>query len=370
MPVLTGGAAEVTNQPGAIGVSGNNIQGQKFTAVTDTSTGAGTYVVAPQPAFIAYTAGQTLQVTFNSTALNTGASTINVSGLGAKNIFRNGIALKAADIVSSGIYTLVFDGTQFNIVGAQSYVDPQDVIANRFTFFVDSSSGANAYAITPVPAIAALVAGQQFSVQINGTGTNTGASTLAVSGLTATAIQRNGAALIAGELLANQVYDILFDGTVYEIVGSSTYVIPGDTPSFKGISFSIQAAPAAAPALYFFDTGVMSAATVNGMHVTPIVLWAGVAGKIPILICGVYNQQFAATFVTSSVLTIIGATSTIIMSGTIPNIVQAASVVEQFLAIASSATLTLGEGAKLTASATTTGGSGNTLRVCGWYALV
>jgi hypothetical protein len=64
-----------------------------------------------------YVAGQTFWIKINVT--NTGASTINVDTLGAKNITKNGTtALAAGDLVSGNIYAISYDGTQFQIVGS------------------------------------------------------------------------------------------------------------------------------------------------------------------------------------------------------------------------------------------------------------
>lgn len=82
-----------------------------LTAVSGTNTIIGT--AAPVPA--AYVSGQAFQ--FIPAATNTGATTINVSSLGAKNIFSGGAACVGGEIVISVPCGLVYDGTQFNIIG-------------------------------------------------------------------------------------------------------------------------------------------------------------------------------------------------------------------------------------------------------------
>jgi hypothetical protein len=64
---------------------------------------------------LAYAAGQTF--VFTPTASNTGAATINISSLGAKNIFCEGSACLGGEIVQSVPVEIVYDGTQFNIIG-------------------------------------------------------------------------------------------------------------------------------------------------------------------------------------------------------------------------------------------------------------
>src|SRR5574343_309714 len=63
-------------------------------------------------AMTGYSAG--MRLTFKAGADNTGAATINVSGLGAKSIVRpSGQALVAGDIVSGQLIDIQYDGTNF-----------------------------------------------------------------------------------------------------------------------------------------------------------------------------------------------------------------------------------------------------------------
>lgn len=55
-----------------------------------------------------------LPVQFKASNANTGASTLNVSGTGSKNILRlNGTALGSGDIPANSIVHVVYDGTQY-----------------------------------------------------------------------------------------------------------------------------------------------------------------------------------------------------------------------------------------------------------------
>ncbi len=78
---------------------------------------------------------------------------------------------------------------------------------------------ADARTITLTPAITAYAAGQVFRF-INGSAANTGAATLAVSGLAATAVRKGEAAtaLAAGDLPADAAVEVLFDGTVFRLM--------------------------------------------------------------------------------------------------------------------------------------------------------
>jgi len=82
-----------------------------------TTTGADLlYVSTLSPAPTAYAAGMKVSIMFGTT--NTGASAINLNGLGAKAIRKGtggATALSASDLVVTKIYTLIYDGTNFQI---------------------------------------------------------------------------------------------------------------------------------------------------------------------------------------------------------------------------------------------------------------
>lgn len=76
---------------------------------------ADAYAITLSTAPTAYTEGQ--EFTFKATNANTGASTINVNGLGVKTIKKyNDIDLNAGDIEAMGIYKVVYDGTNFQMM--------------------------------------------------------------------------------------------------------------------------------------------------------------------------------------------------------------------------------------------------------------
>ncbi len=81
------------------------------------ATGTDAYSVTNTPPILAYAAGNTFSVYF--TNANTAVSTINVDSLGAKSIKKNGsVALIAGDILAGKIYTLIYDGTNFQLSDA------------------------------------------------------------------------------------------------------------------------------------------------------------------------------------------------------------------------------------------------------------
>jgi hypothetical protein len=79
------------------------------------SGSANTYAIALSPAVTAYAAGQ--MFTFKAANANSGASTLNVNGLGTKDLKKNhDVALASGDIEQNALVTAVYDGTQFQVI--------------------------------------------------------------------------------------------------------------------------------------------------------------------------------------------------------------------------------------------------------------
>ena len=76
---------------------------------------ANAYTVALAPAVGSYTTGQLLS--FRANAENTGSSSVDVNGLGAIPIKKNGDSdLVASDIKNGQIVTVIYDGANFQMV--------------------------------------------------------------------------------------------------------------------------------------------------------------------------------------------------------------------------------------------------------------
>lgn len=87
----------------------------KIDGVVDDTGSANTYVITLSDAPAAYSKYQTFK--FIAKTANTGASTLNVNGLGAKALVKDvSVALEAGDILVGQIITAIFDGTNFQII--------------------------------------------------------------------------------------------------------------------------------------------------------------------------------------------------------------------------------------------------------------
>ena len=91
------------------------VQAQAY-ALLGSVAGTNTITAAGSPGLSAYASGQTFR--FIPANTNTGATTINIDGVGAKNIYFDGRALVGGEIVQNVPVQITYDGTQFNITSS------------------------------------------------------------------------------------------------------------------------------------------------------------------------------------------------------------------------------------------------------------
>jgi hypothetical protein len=123
---LTGDAARMSQlQSGA---------SQLLTSLTGTDTLAATIL----PTLTAYATGNVF--TFVAGNTNTTAVTLNIDALGAKAVTRDGsTALIAGDIVAGTTYSVMYDGTRFQLFNASSLTNP--VISGSLTLSGGTANG-------------------------------------------------------------------------------------------------------------------------------------------------------------------------------------------------------------------------------------
>lgn len=80
------------------------------------TSGTNTYTATVAPAITAYAAGQEFVINIGIT--NTGASTLNLNGLGAKSLLKRNAAMIAGDLQAGGLYLVVYDGTNFQVLSS------------------------------------------------------------------------------------------------------------------------------------------------------------------------------------------------------------------------------------------------------------
>jgi len=103
---------------------------------------ADAYAIAPAPAITSYSAGQIFW--FIAANNSTGASTIDVSGLGTKAIQIAGSAISGASITTGGVTGVIYDGTQFQLLSEDQTVSALTIAdeSSDTTCFVSFSTAA------------------------------------------------------------------------------------------------------------------------------------------------------------------------------------------------------------------------------------
>ncbi len=139
-------------------------------------------------------------------------------------VYENGTwnaATAAATNASTIVKGIVQEGTQAEVdakttagsTAARLYVNPSTLRSTLLSDYVVDTGAADAYIITPSPAITAYAVGQRFTFKASAT--NTTSSTVAVNGLAAKTIKKNDGAtnLAAGDIVSGQIVEIEYNAT-------------------------------------------------------------------------------------------------------------------------------------------------------------
>lgn len=113
--------AEVDAKTGAgstaarLAVNPSTLRATKYNDYVADAVGTDSYAITVDPVITAYTAGQ--EFTFKAGTANTGACTLNVCSLGAKDIKKDvSVDLATGDILANQIVKVIYDGTNMQIV--------------------------------------------------------------------------------------------------------------------------------------------------------------------------------------------------------------------------------------------------------------
>ena len=151
----------------------------------------------------------------------------------------DGIAISGAPNASLTVKGIVELATQAEAdaktatgaTGAALTVTPDVLRATKYNDYVADTGAANAYVITPVPAITAYAAGQVFIFKA--ASANTGASTINVSGLGVKTIKKDVSTdVVSGDILANQIVQVVYDGTNFQLT-SRTIILASTIQTFN-----------------------------------------------------------------------------------------------------------------------------------------
>lgn len=97
------------------------------------ASGTNTYAASLTPSLTAYAIGQIVFINFTNAQTST-TPTLNINSLGAKTIVkRNSTALESGDIAAGQIYALIYDGTNFRLMGVANHAVLEGVTVNGLT---------------------------------------------------------------------------------------------------------------------------------------------------------------------------------------------------------------------------------------------
>jgi hypothetical protein len=175
------------------------------------------------PAIPSLTTGMQFRFLGGATA-NSGAATMTINGGSTINIYgRNAAAIAANSIRPGYVHTITY-------VSSGSYFELSDPYLPQTALWGGTDSGtANALIVSTGLSLPALFTGMHLVFK-KSAASNTGATTIAVDGLSAVTVQLNSGALTGGELQANATGLMAFDGTYFQIVPPSTATLT-DTQS-------------------------------------------------------------------------------------------------------------------------------------------
>lgn len=185
-----------------------------------------------------YTTGA--RYAFLATATNTAAATVNVDGLGAKDIKKRNAALSPGDIMNGQLVVLTYDGTDMELLGQE----------NPASLFAPTVGGtADAITLTYSPAVLVYVTGQEYRFTAASASTST-TPTVNINGLGAKTIQKNAAALAAGDIASGASICLIYDGTNMQLVSPAAAVSTPLTASgssvgniSNGVSSNVERSP-------------------------------------------------------------------------------------------------------------------------------
>jgi hypothetical protein len=292
-----------------IGDAANLGQVQSTVAKLISITGTDTVLGTMSPTLTAYAAGQLFY--FVAGGANTGAVTLNVDGLGAKAITRDGsTALAAGDINSGEIVVVIYDGTRFQMINAANSFGNTTI---NGTLTVTGNTGLQAN----VSVTSALSVGGTFAV----TGAATLGSTLAVTGKsdlpTVSTASANAAVAVITDLSAagasitsaNVGTAVVTTGTVTNLTATSASVASVNA----GVAL-LTTATGASIASANLGNAVISALTLTGVSVASANV--GVANITDLRAVGasVTSANLGTAVVTNGTVTNLTATSASVAS--------------------------------------------------------
>jgi hypothetical protein len=262
-----------------------------------TSTGsANAYVIATAASLTGYIQGMD-PIRFKANFTCSGSSTVNINGIGAATLKKYGGAtnLASGDIVSGGIYTLSYDGTNFQVLELNS-------TATSVTGFPMTASGDRWGVIAPVAADGVMEVGRYIDFHTSDGDTSDFAARLDAGG---GALTLSGVPLVvpanffvnrAGGDEGGEMYlqapssgHSLGGDVVFDVAGNLVRIFEAGG-SFRGVNIDLTACASSAGTSLLPSLGValLSSGSVSNAATMPVLLTGMSAYRmLKILLSGV-----------------------------------------------------------------------------------
>lgn len=226
-------------------VTPDKLRATKYNDYVAESGTATAYVIAPSPVVTQYVVG--LEFRFKAAHANgSGATTLNVNGVGAKSLKIQKGDPAAQFIRTNSMVGVLYDGTNFQITDISRPILSQE----QLEIYAPSSTGNTAYVVALAPALTVYSPGLVVRFKPDAGG---GQPTLNVNGLGAKNIKKYRAGTLAnvatGDVIANQVVEVVYDGTQFQLMsatpaytnGMSSGVATGATSAVQATNDGIYA---------------------------------------------------------------------------------------------------------------------------------
>lgn len=168
-----------------------------------------------------------------------GASVI-LTDFATYKVYMDQIALVSAPDATVTVKGVAEEATQAEVdagtatggTTARLFVNPSTHRGRAYNDYAADAGSTDAYAITVVPAITAYATGQVFTFKANTA--NTGDATLNVCGLGAKTLKKNATATLeTGDIAANQIVLVEYDGTNMQLLSSAINSATPDVQTFN-----------------------------------------------------------------------------------------------------------------------------------------
>lgn len=183
-------------------------------------SGTNAYTVTLNPALAAYANGVELLGKVGNSNNGAATATLDVNGLGAKNIYhRSGQLMKPGDLVANDIIKFRYNTTRNAAAGGFDIMEVMPSSDIRPAVNVTTGT-VNAQAVVNVPPLTAYAEGVLLLVKAGASLTNTTAMTLNCDGLGTRNVKRqDGSALLSQDWVAGQTHLLYDDGTQLILLG-------------------------------------------------------------------------------------------------------------------------------------------------------